>query len=172
MDKFIFIDESGVHLGMTRGYGRALSHERAVSFSPFNKGTRVTMIAAIGVNKIKTATFGDWHVDGNIFLGFIQECLVPVLESGQYVFLDNLSTHKVVGVREAIEAVGAKLIYLPPYSPDLNPIELCWSKIKNYLQKKAARTFEQLQQVMSEAFKSVNSSDLENWFEHCGYCYQ
>lgn len=170
--KLIFIDESGAHLAMSRLYGRGPSQERVVSYAPFNKGTRVTMIAAIGVEEIKAATFGDWHVDGDIFLGFIKECLVPVLQPGDIVMLDNLKAHKVSGIREAIEATGGRLVYLPPYSPDLNPIELCWSKIKNYIRKKSARTLEHLQQVIGEAFKEVTSMDLQNWFEHCGYCNQ
>ena len=169
MDKLIFLDESGVHLAMNRTYGRGLSGERVVSYAPCNKGTRVTMIAAIGVEEVKAATFGDWHVDGDIFLAFISRCLVPVLEPGNLVFLDNLKAHKVEGVREVIESAGAQLIYLPPYSPDLNPIELCWSKIKNHLRKKAARTFEQLKQAISEAFNEIKPIDLQRWFEHCGY---
>jgi transposase len=78
----------------------------------------------------------------------------------------------VAGIREAIEVTGAKLVYLPPYSPDLTPIELCWSKIKSCIRKKSARTLEHLQQVISEAFKQVKPMDLQNWFEHCGYCNQ
>lgn len=172
INKLIFLDESGVHLARTRAYGRGLSHERVVSYAPCNKGTRVTMIAAIGAEEVKAATFGDWHVDGDIFLDFISRCLVPVLEPGNLVFLDNLKAHKVGGIREAIESVGAKLIYLLPYSPDLNPIELCWSKIKSYLRKKTARTFEHLKQVISEAFHEITPTDLQAWFEHCGYCNQ
>jgi transposase len=172
MDKLIFIDESGVHLSMTRAYGRASSQERVIDYAPFNKGTRVTMIAAIGSDEVKAAMFGDWHVDGEIFLHFIRECLVPTLEPGHRVILDNLSTHKVSGVREAVEATGAKLVYLPPYSPDLTPIELFWSKIKSYLRKKAARTFDDLKKTIGYAFKEIKQSDFHNWFEHCGYCNQ
>lgn len=167
--RFIFLDESGVHLGMSRLYGRGFRHERIKSFSPFNKGSRLTMIAAVGIDEIKAALFGQWHVDGEIFLQFIQECLVPVLLPGQYVLMDNLKAHKVSGVREAIESVGAKLVYLPPYSPDLSPIELAWSKIKTYLRRKAARTVEELQEVICEAFATITHADLSAWFEHCGY---
>jgi transposase len=167
--QLIFLDESGAHLGMTALYGRSFSHERTKSFSPFNKGIRVSLMAALGIDEIKAALFGQWHVNGEIFLQFIQECLVPVLEPGHIVFMDNLKAHKVCGVRESIEKVGASLIYLPPYSPDLSPIELAWSKIKAYLRKKAARTFEQLQQFISEAFATITSSDIAAWFEYCGY---
>lgn len=167
---FIFLDESGSHLGMNRLYGRGIRHERIKSFAPFNKGTRVTLIAAIGIEEIKAAMFGQWHINGDIFLQFIRECLVPVLQPGQFVLMDNLSAHKVSGVRESIESTGARLVYLPPYSPDLSPIELAWSKIKAYLRKKVARTFDELQQAICEAFASITPSDLLAWFEHCGYC--
>ena len=95
---------------------------------------------------------------------------MPVLKVGDVVIMDNLSAHRVTGVKEAIETVGAQLMYLPPYSPDLSPIELCWSKIKNHLRKKAARDDESLQVAICEAFKTVTQSDIENWFAHCGYC--
>lgn len=170
VNNFIFLDESGSHLGMSRLYGRGFSHERIKSFAPFNKGTRVTLIAAIGIEQVKAAMFGQWHVDGDIFLQFIRECLVPVLKPGQFVLMDNLNVHKVSGVKESIEAVGAKLVYLPPYSPDLSPIELAWAKIKTYLRKKAARTFDELQHAICEAFATITHDDLLAWFEHCGYC--
>jgi transposase len=150
-------------------YGRAKGGSRVKSHEPFNKGTRVTMIAAIGLEGVKAATFGEWHVDGNIFLEFIRQILVPVLNEGQIVFMDNLSTHKVSGVRELIEATGAKLVYLPPYSPDLNPIELLWSKLKQFIRKKSARTINALSEAISEAFKTVTTTDLSAWFKHCGY---
>ena len=150
-------------------YGRCKSHERLRSYAAFNKGTRVTMIAAIGPEEVTSATYGQWHVDGEIFLGFIRECLVPVLQPDQIVIMDNLSTHKVAGVRELIESTGARLVYLPPYSPDFSPIELFWSKIKTIIRKYAARTFAELQKAITMAFKSINRSDLTGWFEHCGY---
>jgi transposase len=168
-NKFIFLDESGLHLGMSSLYGRSKSNERLKSFSPFNKGTRVTMIAAISSDEVTAATYGAWHVDGDIFLGFIRECLIPALKPDQIVIMDNLSTHKISGVRELIESTGARLVYLPPYSPDLSPIELFWSKIKKIIRKNAARTFSDLKEAITIAFKNVAQSDLIGWFEHCGY---
>lgn len=155
---------------MTRYYGRALSSERAYDDAPLNRGTRVTMLSAIGLEEIKAATFGAWHLDGSIFLQFVKEQLVPVLKTGDIVVMDNLSTHKVKGIKEAIEGAGGQLVYLPAYSPDLSPVELLWSKIKSYLRKKAARTVEELTQAIMEAFQCVKKSDLEGWFKHCGYC--
>jgi transposase len=171
-EEMIFIDESGLHLGMTRGYGRGLSSDRVIDFAPFNKGTRVTMIGAISAGEVKAAMYGDWHLDGDIFTSFVKECLVPVLRPGQMVFMDNLRTHKVAGIKELIEATGARLIYLPPYSPDLNPIELCWSKLKSYIRKQEARSFGALGRAIKEAFKTITKSDLEAWFQHCGYSIQ
>jgi transposase len=170
--ELIFLDESGLHLGMTRLYGRGLSHERVKCLAPFNKGTRVTMIAAIGVEEVKASWYGDWHLDGDIFIHFIKECLVPVIQSGQVVMMDNLQAHKVSGVKELIESTGARLVYLPSYSPDFTPIELFWSKIKSYIRKKEARNLKDLGKAITEAFKSIQANDLENWFEHCGYSVQ
>lgn len=168
--RFIVLDESGCDLGMSQGYGRALTSERAYEDAPFNRGTRVTLLAAIGLSEVKAATFGAWHLDGVIFLQFVKEQLVPELRKGDIVVMDNLSTHKVKGVKEAIEGAGAQLVYLPAYSPDLSPVELCWSKIKSYMRKKAARTLEELTEVIKEAFQRIEKSDLRGWFKHCGYC--
>lgn len=157
---------------MTRAYGRAVSQERVKSLAPFNKGKRITMIAAIGITEIKTALYGDWHVDGDIFTDFVKRCLVPILQVGQIVIMDNLSTHKVANIKPLIEAAGAKLVYLPPYSPDLTPIELFWSKIKSFIKKREARTVKKLGKAIRDAFKTITPTDLEGWFSHCGYSYQ
>lgn len=170
--QLIFIDESGFNLGMSARYGRALSHQRAIGHAPLNRGTRLTMIAAIGVREVKTALYGKWHCDGDIFRQFIEQCLVPVLRVGDIVVMDNLSTHKVEGIETLIESKGASLTYLPPYSPDLNPIELLWSKIKNHIRRLAPRTLTALHSAINASFKAISSTDLEGWFEHCGYCGQ
>jgi transposase len=107
---------------------------------------------------------GEGFVDGAAFLAFVQEVLVPQLHRGQVVGLDHLTAHKVAGVREAIEAVGARLIYLPPYAPDFSPIAECWSKIKAILRTKAARTLERLWQAITEAFAAITSQDAQGWF--------
>jgi len=157
---------------MTRAYGRAPGQERVKSLTPFNKGKRTTIVAAIGINEVKTALYGNWHMDGEIFTNFIKQCLVPVLQPGQIVIMDNLSTHKVAGIRVLIEKAGAQLVYLPPYSPDLTPIELFWSKVKSFIKKQEARTVKNLGKAIKEAFKTVTAQDLEGWFSHCGYSYQ
>jgi transposase len=108
-------------------------------------------------------------VDGAAFRAFVQEVLVPQLQPGQVVVLDHLKAPQVAGVREAIQAVGARLVYLPPDSPDFSPIEECWSKIKAILRTKAARTLEQLWQAITEAFAAITSPDAQGWFTHAGY---
>ena len=109
-------------------------------------------------------------VDGEVFLAFIEQILVPTLRPGQVVVMDNLAAHKGAAVRTAIEATGAQLLFLPPYSPDLNPIEECWSKLKAWLRKQAARTHEALEQALTEAFQLITSDDARGWFNHRGHC--
>lgn len=110
--------------------------------------------------------------DGDVFLTFIRTLLVPTLKAGDVVILDNLSAHKVSGVREAIEAAGASLLYLPPYSCDYNPIELAWSKLKNILRSLEARTRETLDAAIATAMNCISVSDARGWFNHCGYSSQ
>jgi len=167
--RLIFIDESGVHKGMSRLYGRAQGSQRVKGFTPFHPGQRTTLIAALGFRTFKAALFGSWYTDGSIFLTFIQSYLVPTLHPGDVVIMDNLSAHKRVGVKEAIERAGAYLLYLPPYSPDFSPIELAWSKIKSFLRKRAARTHRTLHRAICQAFQAITSHDILAWFQHCGY---
>ena len=109
-------------------------------------------------------------IDGELFRLFVARALVPVRWPGAVVVIDNLSLHKAAGVREAIEAVGARLVYLPPYSPDLNPIELAWSKLKSYLRKAAARATKALNKALREAIAAISPSDAQGYFTHCGCC--
>lgn len=154
---------------MSRLYGRAQGKKRVKGFSSFHPGQRTTLIGALGCQGFKASLFGSWYTDGSIFLTFIQQSLVPTLVPGDVVVMDNLSAHKVAGVKEAIEKAGARLLYLPPYSPDLSPIELAWSKIKNVLRKSAALTPRKLHKAICNAFHSVTKSDSLAWFKYCGY---
>jgi transposase len=165
----LFVDESGSNQAMARSYGRAPRGQRAPGAKPVQRGRHVTMVGALGLVGVVAAMMVEGFVDGAAFLAFVQEVLVPQLHPGQVVVLDNLKAHKVAGVREAIEAVGARLLYLPPYSPDFSPIEECWSKIKAILRTKAARTLERLWQVITEAFAAITSQDAQGWFTHAGY---
>jgi transposase len=164
-----FFDESGVNLGMTRLYGRAAPGERVVEGTPGISGQHSTVLAAVGLEGISASLVLPGAVNGTIFETYVREVLGPTLRPGNRLILDNLPAHKVAGVREAVEARGAELIYLPPYSADLNPIEQCWGKIKQALRTAKARTFDALIDALGKALRSVAPADFLAWFQHCGY---
>jgi transposase len=166
---FVFLDETGVNIAMTRRYARAPKGERVHTSAPVNKGKNVTVLGAFSLEGIQAAMTIEGSTDTAVFLTFVQKILVPTLHPGQIVMMDNLSSHKVNGVREAIEAAQATLEYLPSYSPDLSPIEECWSKFKEFLRAKAARTRELLDQAITEALDIITPQDAQGWFAHCGY---
>lgn len=164
-----FIDESGNNLALTRLFGRAAPGQRIAEGVPQNRGENVTMLAAIGLSRVSAPMTVNGAVDGEVFLVYVREVLSPTLSEGEVVVMDNLSAHQVAGVREAIEAKGARLEYLPPYSPDYNPIEKCWSKLKTYLRRVKARTREALEAALKEALLTITEADARAWFAHCGY---
>lgn len=154
---------------MTRRYGRAPRGQRAEGSAPVNYGPNVTIIGAIRLSGVVTALSIEAATDAEVFQTFTDECLVPEVKPGDIVLMDNLGAHKGHKVREAIEAAGAQLVLLPSYSPDLNPIELCWSKLKGYLRSVGARTKETLYQALVQGFDRITTEDLLGWFKHCGY---
>ncbi len=164
-----FIDESGVNISMTRLYGRAPKGERVLGSVPHDHGPNVTIIGSIGLLGIGAAMSFEGAVNGDIFRVFVQQVLAPTLCEGDVVVMDNLPSHKVKGIEEAVESRGATLVYLPPYSPDFSPIEECWSKMKASLRKIKARTLEALDDAIVDAFEQVTTSDSAGWFRHCGY---
>ena len=166
---FKFVDESGVNLAMTRLYGRAPRGERAVGSTPINYGSNITIIGALGVGGLDALMTVEGATDGEVFRAYVERALCPSLRPGEVVVMDNLGAHKVSGIREAIESRGARLIYLPPYSPDLSPIERCWSKIKTALRAAGARTRRALERAIKQAIATVSESDALAWFAHCGY---
>ncbi len=168
-ERLKFLDESGSNLALTRLYGRAAPGERVAEGVPQNYGENLTMLAAISLGGLSAPMTVNGAVDGAVFLAYVREILCPTLEAGDVVVMDNLKAHKVAGVREAIEARGARVEYLPPYSPDLNPIEKCWSKVKTYLRKAKARTREALEAALREALLTITQADARAWFAHCGY---
>lgn len=168
-ERLVFVDESGSNIAMSREYGRSPRGQRVGGDRPMRWGDNVTMIGAIGINGLRTLMTVEGGTTGEVFLSFVKEFLAPTLQPGDVVVLDNLGSHKVDGVREAIEAVGAELLYLPPYSPDFNPIELCWSKLKAHLKKLGARTREGLDEGIAAAMAQILPSDSAAWFRHCGY---
>jgi transposase/uncharacterized protein YnzC (UPF0291/DUF896 family) len=166
----IFIDETGVNLAMVRLYARALKGQRAYGERPYSRGENVTLIGAIALAGFVGAMSVDGGTNGDVFITFVEQILVPNLWPGACVVLDNLPAHKVQGVRAAVEAAGARLVYLSPYSPDFNPIENCWSKLKEYLRSVAARNREALDEAITNALDLVRLKDIRNWFAHCCYC--
>jgi len=164
-----FLDEAGSNLAMTRAYGRGLKGARVIETVPQNYGENITMLATLSVSGIEAPMTINGAIDGIVFKVYVSEVLCPALRAGDIVIMDNLPAHKVAGVRELIESRGAKLIYLPPYSPDLNPIEKCWSKIKTYLRKAKARTREELEKALREVLLLITKEDAKGWFKSCGY---
>ena len=167
--KLKFLDEAGSNLAMTRLYGRAAKGERVIDSVPQNYGSNITMLATLSVTGITAPMTINGAVDGDVFKVYVEQLLAPTLSAGEIVVMDNLPAHKVTGIRELIEARGAFLIYLPPYSPDLNPIEKGWSKIKTYLKRAKARTRAELEKALAEALLLISPKDAEGWFRSCGY---
>jgi transposase len=164
-----FIDESGITLAMTRLYGRAPRGERALGSAPQNYGQNVTILGALSCTGLEAVMTIEGATDADVFRAYLCEVLCPTLRVGDIVIADNLSAHKAAGVQEAIAATGARLLYLPPYSPDLNPIERCWAKIKTCLRAAKARTREALDAAVVHALATVTESDARAWFAHSGY---
>ena len=164
-----FIDEAGIHLGFTRLCGRAAPGQRLEEGVAQRSGTKLTMLAAMGLSGVSAEWVIEGALDGDAFEVYVRQVLGPTLEAGDIIVMDNLSVHKVGWVKSALEACGAELQYLPPYSPDLNPIEKCWSKVKTALRKAKARTLDELMGALKEALLSISESDARGWFTHCGY---
>ena len=164
-----FIDELGAHLGMTRLYGRAAPGERVVEATAGYSGAHYTIVAALGLQGITAPVIFEGAMNGITFETYVEHVLVPTLHSGDLVVMDNLSAHKSEPIGRRIEACGARLHFLPPYSPGLNPIELCWAKVKTALRAAKARTFDALVNALDDALRTINPADVIAWFTHCGY---
>src|SRR3989440_2604665 len=167
--KFVFLDESGSNIALTRLYARAPKGKRARGSIPRNRGKNMTLMASLSLRGMGEALIVDGAANTELFEIYIEQILAPSLEPGQIVIMDNLSIHKGQKVRQAIEARGCQLLFLPAYSPDLSPIEEAFSKIKTVLRRRGARTREALQQALSQALLSVTATDASGWFRHCGY---
>lgn len=156
---------------MTRLRGRAPRGERLIAKIPHGHWKTTTLIAALGIDGIRCSTVVDGAINGDVFEAFVRHVLLPELRPGDVVVMDNLSSHKRLAIRQLIESVGAKLVYLPPYSPDLNPIEHIFSKVKQLLRLLAYRTRKALWGSMQSVLDAVTTSDATNCFRHCGYRY-
>lgn len=168
-EKLHFVDETGVNIAMARRYARALGGERAHGAVPKNWGENISLIGSLAHDGTIHAMTLPGSVDGKAFTIYLKRILCPNLKPGDVVIMDNLGAHKSRAVRAAIEDRKAELQFLPPYSPDLNPIEQCWSKIKTSLRAAAARSIKALDQAVTDALNSVCPSDARGWFQHSGY---
>ena len=167
--RLVFVDESGASTKMTRLGGRSPVGERLVARVPHGHYQASTLIAGVRLEGPCAPWLFEGAMDGEMFLAWVQQGLAPTLQSDDLVILDNLATHKVAGVREAIESVGARLQYLPPYSPDFNPIENLWSKVKGILRCLAPRTADELLQATAQAFAAISVADCHGFFLHAQY---
>jgi transposase len=169
IEKLVFIDETWATTNMTRRYGRAPLGQRLVAAVPYGHWKTTTFIGALRSTGLTAPAVFDGAINGASFLAYVKQILVPTLRPGDIVVLDNLSSHKIEGVREAIEAAGAELRYLPPYSPDLNPIEQLFAKLKSLLRKAAARTVDVLWNTIGRLIESFDPDECANYIRNSGY---
>ena len=164
-----FLDESGAHLGLTRLCGRAAPGQRVVEATPGYSGPHYTLVATLGWQEVTAPWIFEGSMNSVTFEVYVRTQLLPTLCRGDILVMDNLSAHTGETIRQLIEAQGARLEFLPPYSPDFNPIELCWSKVKAALRAAKARTLDTLVDAIAQALRSISLTDIHHWFAHCGY---
>ncbi|WP_229725235.1 IS630 family transposase [Hymenobacter baengnokdamensis] len=167
--RFKFVDETSVNLTYTRRYGRAPGGQRVDAAVPLHNGPNVTVVAALSAQGMEAVMELEGAVNTASFAVYLEQVLGPGLQPGDVVVLDNLPVHKAQGLAEVVEARGARLLYLPPYSPDFTPIELAFSKLKTHLRTAAARTRQALTSAWQAALTWITAEDAQNWFDHCGY---
>lgn len=167
--RLVFLDESGVTTQMTRRYGRARRGQRVREGMPAARWRTLTLLGALTLEGLVALMTIESSTDRDVFLAYLDQVLCPQLQPGQIVVMDNLAAHKVAGVRERIERAGASLLYLPPYSPDFNPIEQAWSKLKQHLRSLKARALDALEHAIAQSFNILTPQNSSAWFRHCGY---
>ena len=167
--RFVFVDETSTNLPYCRRYGRAFGGQRLGQAVPLPSGPNVTVSAALTPEGLGALCSVNGAVTGEVFAGYLDQVLGPTLQPGDVVVLDNLPVHKVAGLAEVAQKYGARLLYLPPYSPDFNPIELAFSKLKTWLRTAQAHTRDALEDAIRAAAQWITATDAENWFDHCGY---
>lgn len=167
--RWIFIDETGLHLGFTRRYGRAAPGQRVAEACAEHSSPHYTLVAALSQTGIQAPLMFEGAMTSLRFQTYVEFILAPTLQAGDLVLLDNLSSHKGAMVQRLIEARGARVLFLSPYSADFNPIELGWSKAKTVLRAAKAHTWAKLVEAVAEALHSISAQDAQGWFTHCGY---
>jgi transposase len=169
MHQYIFLDECGVTTDLLRRYGRSLCGTRLRDHAPFGHWDAHTVVVALRLGGLSAPAVFDGPIDNFTFLAYVEQVLVPTLRPGDVVVLDNLAVHKQPAVRAAIEAVGAQLRFLPPYSPDFNPIELAFAKLKAFIRAARPRTFDHVCDLIAVALGLFTPTECRNFIRHCGY---
>ncbi len=169
IDRLVFLDETWASTNMMRRYGRSPRGERLVGVVPHGHWKTTTFVAALRVGGLSAPLVIDGAMNGELFVAYVEQVLVPTLRVGDVVVLDNLSCHKRLRARELIEAAGATLLFLPPYSPDLNPIEQAFAKLKALLRKAGERTVDGLWSFLGRALDLFGAAECRNYIRHCGY---
>jgi transposase len=167
--RFVFLDETGTATNMARRYGRSPSEQRLVAAVPHGHWQTTTFLAGLRQSGVIAPLVLDGPMTGAAFRAYVEQFLAPALQPGDVVVLDNLAAHKVDGVRQAIAKAGASILYLPPYSPDLNPIEQLFAKLKALLRKAAARTKDDLWSTIGRLLEACPPDQCSNYLRHCGY---
>jgi transposase len=167
----IFLDEFGINLVMTRTHARAPLGERVKVTEPFHHGPNISVISALGVHGVCAPMTIEGAVNSEVFELYVRHLLVPCLHPGNIVLLDNVKFHYAPKALELIEAAGARVLHLPAYSPDFNPIEGCIAKLKTALRSFKARTKRNLTRALAKALALITKDDIRGWFEHCGYVF-
>jgi transposase len=168
-ESLVFVDESGCNLALTPRYGWAPRGERAVAQAPRNRGPNTTVLAALTTEGLQASMIVEGAANTEVFLTYLDKVLCPSLQPGKTVVMDNLNVHRAAAVRDRIEARECQLVFLPSYSPDFNPIEEAFSKLKTYLRRAKARTRERLESAIAEGLQRITAQDARHWFTHCGF---
>lgn len=169
VDSLVFLDESGVNTDMTRRYARARTDERAVDSTPMNTPCNTTILSSIRLDGKTAHTIYQGGTTAERFAGYLKDTLLPTLSKDDIIVMDDMRSHHARAVRDILDASGIRYLYLPPYSPDLNPIEKMWSKIKAYLRKEKVHIASGLPDAVEKAFSTVTPSDCLGWFLSCDY---
>ena len=169
INNLIFLDERGVNTNMTRHYARSKTNERAVDSTPVNTPCNTTMLSSIRLNGKTAHTIYQGGTTAERFAEYLQNTLLPTLSPNDIIVMDNMRSHHAKAVKQILDSSGIKYLYLPPYSPDLNPIEKMWSKIKAYLRKIKVRKASELPGAIEKAFTTIRTSDCSGWFRSCHY---
>jgi transposase len=164
-----FLDETGVTITLTPRYGRAAPGVRVIESVPRNYGQHLSLLATLSPQGLNAPMTSEGPVDAMVFRLYVERVLGPTLRPGEIVGMDTLAVHKVAGIAEQIAARGARVEYLPPYSPDFTPIEQAWSKLKTALRQRKARTRRTLERALTALLPTISGTDARAWFHHCGY---